>query len=138
MGEPLSSIASVITIIQLAGTAVQYLTDVRDASKESSRILVELSSLYGLLFGLKSLAEHLDKDEKWVSTIVTLTVPDGALAQLKATLERIVSMLEPAAGLKKARKALTWSFKKGEVADLLCMLERYKSLIGLALQKDHM
>lgn len=138
MGDPLSSIASIVTIIQLAGTAMQYINDVKDASTESGKIVVELSSLYGLLFGLKSLAEHSDQDEKWAFTMTALTVPDGVLSQLKTTLERLMNVLKPVTGLKKARKALTWSFKKEEVDQMLRMLERYKSLIGLALQKDHM
>ena len=51
---------------------------------------------------------------------------------MKQTLERLEKKLNPGEGVKKAGKALTWSFQKKEVNEIL---ERQKTV---ALQNDHM
>ena len=42
MADPLSTIASLVAILQLAGTVVTYLNDVKEASNDRNRILLEL------------------------------------------------------------------------------------------------
>lgn len=139
MADPVSAAASMMTLLQLAGSVVRYLNDIRDASKDSGKILVEISSIYGLLFGLKDLAEHpRGDDESRLATLRSLNVSNGPLSQLKSALEQLVAILEPVARSKKVGSLLTWSLKKEKVTDILRLIERYKMLFVLALQKDHM
>lgn len=58
MTDPLSTSASIIAVLQLTGTVVQYLNDAKGASEDRQRILAEISSTSGVLFLLKDLAER--------------------------------------------------------------------------------
>jgi hypothetical protein len=137
MGDPLSVTASIIAILQLTGTVVKYLSDVKDASGDRNRILVEIGSVNGFLFSLKDLVGRAESDESWLATVRSLGVPNGPLAQFKLALERLATCLEPVVGLRKAGKVLAWPLKKGEVMDILRTIERQKALFILALQNDH-
>ena len=136
--DPVSVTASIIAVIQLAGSVVSYLNDVKDASKDRNRMLVELSSVNGLLLGLQDLAERSTPTGAWLEIAESLTVQNGPLVQFKSMLERLAAILQPASTSKKIEVFLTWPFKKKEVADILQAIERYKTLFMLALQKDHM
>lgn len=47
-------------------------------------------------------------------------------------------MLVPVEGsVRKATKALTWSFHRTGIGDILARVERQKTWFGLALQNDH-
>jgi hypothetical protein len=138
MAEVLGVVGSIIGILQLTGTVVNYLSDVQDASKDCSKILIEISSVNGFLFSLKDLVVRAELGETWLDTARSLGVPNGPLAQFKLALERLATHLKPVVGLKKAGKALVWPFKKGEVMDILSTIERQKTLFILALQNDHM
>jgi hypothetical protein len=137
MADPLSISASIVTLLQLTGTVVKYINDVGDASKDCARILVEISSVYGLLFSLKDLADRADSQDSGLATLRALAVPEGPLAQLRSDLEQLATRLRPAAGFRRAGKALAWPFTKGEIRDALSNVERQKTLFILALQGDH-
>lgn len=138
MGDPLSVTASIIAVLQLTESVVKYLNDAKDASKDCNKFLIEISTVNGLLFSLKDLVGRAELGETWLATTRSLGVPTGPLAQFKSALELLATHLEPVVGLKKAGKALTWPFKKGEVIDILNTIERQKTLFVLALQNDHM
>ena len=138
MADPLSISASIIAVIQLAGTVVKYLNDVKTAAQDHQRILSELSSTSGVLVLLKDLAERSQCGDAWSLTIKSLNVPNGPLEQFKTALEHLALKLAPAIGLKKVGKALAWPFQKAEIQDILNMIERQRSLFNLALQNDHM
>jgi hypothetical protein len=138
MGDPLSITSSIGAILQLTGMVVKYLNDVKDASRDRHTILVEISSINGLLFSLKDLACRAESGETWLATVRSLNVPDGPLERFKWALEQLAARLAPAAGLKNVAKALSWPFQKGEVTTILSTIERQKQLFILALQNDHM
>jgi hypothetical protein len=50
--DPLSITASVIAIVQLTGTVIGYLNDVKDAPKDCKEVKVEAANLYSLLICL--------------------------------------------------------------------------------------
>jgi hypothetical protein len=138
MGDPLSVSASIVAVLQLTGTVVQYLKDVKEAPKDRQRILSELSVASGILYLLRDLAERPQYGDAWSVTIRSLNVPNGPLDQFKLALELLTSKLAPVNGLKKMRKALAWPFQKTEIQIVISMIERQKSIFNLALQNDHM
>lgn len=136
MAEAVGVAGSIVAIIQLTTTVLQYIHKVRDASEERLRIHDEISSAGFLLYILKDRAENAQSEET-LSTVKSLNVPSGPLEQFKAALERLTARLAPVQGLKTVGKAVAWPFKKAEVKEILSTIERQKSLFNLALQNDH-
>lgn len=138
MADPLSISASIVTILQLTASVAQYLNDIKDASKERQSLLVEISSVSSLLYTLKGLAERAQWGDTWLTTMKSLMAPKGPMEQFKAALENIASRLMPIGGLKRVGNAITWPLQKNEIKDILCVIERQKTLFALALQNDHL
>lgn len=57
MAEILGITASIVSILQLTGTVIRYLNDFSYTSKETSRIILEISMVNGYLFSLRSILE---------------------------------------------------------------------------------
>jgi hypothetical protein len=87
MADPLSIATSIAAVLQLAYTVIAYLNDVKDASKERNRILLEISSLSGLLYSLKVLIDRPSSEDAWLATTKLLGGPDRPLAQLRSALD---------------------------------------------------
>jgi hypothetical protein len=138
MAEALGLATSILAVLRLSGTVVQYLHQLTSVSEDRQRILTEVTSISGLLYCLKDLAERGQWTNTWTMTISSLNVPDGPLEQLRNALERLVEKLAPATGLKRVGKILIWPLQKEDVKDILNTIERQKTLFGLALQNDHM
>jgi len=138
MSDPLSISASIIAVLQLTRTVVQYLNDVKGASEDRQRILAEISSTSGVLFLLKDLADRAQWENGWSVTIKSLTLPGGPLDNFMMILKQLASKLKPVEGTKKVGRALIWPFQKVEINKVLSSLERQKTLFNLALQNDHM
>lgn len=100
MADPLSISAGIIAVLQLTGTLVQYLNDVRDAPKERLTILVEVSGMSGILFLLKDAAERREWDDTSLATMTLLSEPNGPLDQFKAALEELTVKLAPHSKLR--------------------------------------
>lgn len=136
MGDPLSITASIIAIIQLTQQVIGYVIDVKNSSDDSKRILNELASAHTFLFLLEDKAKR--SGTQWDKTMRSLVTPNGPLEQFKNALELLASKLGPRKGLKKVKKALSWSFQKREIKEILGTIERQKTLFILALHNDHM
>lgn len=135
MGEPLSIAASILTILHISGTVVQYLSSAQDGSDDRQRIINDVLNGCGILSILKARSEG---DQKYSASIKSLGLPNGPLDQYKANLGCLASKLTPKGGTRHRGKTLTWPFQKGEVKDILDSLERQKAVFALALQDDHM
>jgi hypothetical protein len=138
MADPLSISASIIAVLQLSGTVIGYLNDVKGASEDRHRLLNEVTSISGLLYFLKDRAAQSQYGDSWSMTLASLNTPKGPLEQFKSALERLTLKLAPVEGWRKAGKALAWPFQKEEIKEILGAIERHKSLFNLALQNDHM
>src|SRR5437762_3050312 len=125
MADPFSG------LILLSAIVVRYLSDVKDAPDDLKRLIVEVSSIRGLLSTLQDLSQSKDTS---LATVQSLSAPNGSLEQFRSALERLAEKLAPVVGLKKAQKSLAWPFQRGEVRDILCTIERQKTILGLALQ----
>jgi hypothetical protein len=136
--DPLSATASIIGILQLSSKVVEYLTDVKDASRERQTCAVEVSNLHSLLLNLRFHLEGGSANTPWYTAVRALAVENGPLDQFKQALETLQTRMTDGGRLKKAGDMLMWKFKKEEVASILGRIERLKTLVEIALQRDHL
>ncbi|KAL8699990.1 MAG: hypothetical protein Q9201_005685 [Fulgogasparrea decipioides] len=135
--DPLSVSASIVALLQLTGTVISYLSDVRDGPKELQRIRLEISSILQMLIILQDQADRAKQNHTFCSTLGLLNGPNGPFEQLRDTLKRLASKLAPVEGWRKVGKAFKWPFEKEEVLQILQTIERHKALFSLARQNDH-
>lgn len=137
--DPLSSAASVITVVQISKEILtacgKYALDVKDAKKDIERLSSEVKALHGVLNRVKDLAEGQD-----TATLPTFQTITAAIAQCLSELVELKTHLDP--GKKRQAmnrlglRALKWPFKSEDVNKLLEALERHKATINLALTTD--
>ena len=135
--DPLSISASIIALLQLSGTVIGYLSDVKGGPKELQRIRLEICNVLPLLSILQDEAEQAKSGGLWSSTLSSLDVPNGPIQQFRAALEQLELKLAPVKGWKKVGKAFAWPFERGETLGILGSIERQKLLFTLARQNDH-
>lgn len=137
MADPLSITASIITVLQLAGSVVSLGLSLRDAAKTDGGVLHQLlDELKGLTDILETLS-GLGKDHSLeASSVEALGKPGGALDGCRTVLEKLRIKLESvvnAQGVKKLGRALAWSFQGKEYQSLLRQLSDRKTTLSLAL-----
>ncbi|KAL8922168.1 MAG: hypothetical protein Q9208_005363 [Pyrenodesmia sp. 3 TL-2023] len=135
--EPISLTASIITIIQLTGTVVNYLNDVKDAPKERDRCAIEASYLFNLLNNLKYRLEETGENRPWYTSVRALAVIGGPFDQYKSALEQLQSKVKFGSGITKVGNILAWNFSKKEINVILSRMDRLKTLVQIALEMDH-
>jgi len=134
--DPLSGAASIIAIVDIAGTVISYLANVKDAPKGCRECTVEICNSIPLLHQINDRLSKASSLEPRYAEIHALEVKDGPLDQYKQALQHLVAKIEPKSKLGKLANALTWNFVKEEVASILARIERLKSHVSLALQMD--
>lgn len=135
--DPLTITASIIAILQLSNEVVGYLNDVKNASKDRVKCTVEASNTYSLLVSLRFRLEG-SSNEPWYNAVRALGIENGPLDQFKQALEQLRTRMTGGSTLKKVGDALMWKFSKEEVTSILGRIERLKTLVGVALQMDHL
>jgi hypothetical protein len=138
MADPLSITASIIAVLQLSGSVVNMFATAYQASEDRNRIMTEITSVIGILFHLKDLAERAPHGGHWPQVMKSLAVPQGPIAQFQSTLEELASRLQPQVGRRMLGKYIKWPFQKEQVKDILAILERQKSTFLVALAFDQM
>ena len=136
--DGLSVAASIIAVLQLTGTVISYLNDIKNAPKDRAKCAVEASNVFSLLTNLQYRLEESQPNEAWYTAVRRLAVANGPLDQYKAALEQLASKVAPAHGLDKVGQAMTWKFSKPEIESILSRIERLKSLTQIALEMDHL
>ncbi|USP76308.1 Arp Ankyrin repeat protein [Curvularia clavata] len=135
--DPLSVTASIIAVLQLSAKVLEYLNDVKDASKDRVKCAVEAANAYSLLVNLRFRLEDGSADAPWYTAVRALGVENGPLDQFKQALEELQNGMTDKGRLHRASKALVWKFKKEEIRSILGRMERLKTLVGIALEMDH-
>lgn len=137
--DPLSFTASIIAIIQLSSTVLEYLNDVKNASKDRVKCAVETANLYSLLVSLRFRLEG-SSHEPWYNAVRALEVQNGPLDQFKQVLEQLQlqTRMTGRGRLKNIGNKLMWKFSKEEVNSMLARTERLKTLVQVALDMDHL
>jgi len=136
--DGLSGAASIVAVVQIAGSVITYLIDVKDAPKECRKCAVEISNSNTLLLKLQDRLSEASSQEPWYVEIQALAVKDGPLDQYKQALQHLLVKIQPKSKVRTIAKVLTWNFIKEDVANTLARMERLKSLVGIALQMDHL
>lgn len=137
--DGLSSAASVIAVIQLAGSLVKlcggYIREVKDAREE---ILTLEQAITGLQGTLQDLQKLLQSDN--TNTLPTSSRLVSNIANCLSDLQALEARLDPGKGRRLMRKvglrALKWPLKRTEVEGVTKNLERYKTSFLLSLQVD--
>ena len=138
--DPVTGISLVAGIAQLIGVTtktIKYLNNVKDAPKDRAKLIQEASSLLALLTNLNYTLEGANTTESWLGTVHSQGMKD-VLDQLQRSMEELAKKLKPEQGMKKLSKRIVWTLDKKEIMETLAKIERVKSLVGLALQRDHM
>jgi hypothetical protein len=136
--DGLSVAASVIALVQIAGSVITYLNDVKDAPKECKKCMVEVSNSNTLLLKLNLRLIETSSQEPWYAEVQALGVKDGPLDQYKQALQHLLAKVNPTNKMRKLANTLMWTFVKEEVASVLARTERVKSLVSIALEMDHL
>jgi hypothetical protein len=134
--DPLSTTASIVAIIQLSSTVINYVNGAAGATTERKRLRNEVRSCETILQRLQDEAGDSEEGKMWSETIKALEAPGAPLYRLGIALSVVIAKLEPKKGLKKALSALKWPFDEKEVGKVISTIEREKTLLVLALTND--
>lgn len=134
--DPLSVTAGIIAVLQLTTTLTKYITDAHAATKEQALVAIEASNLYGLLTSLRLRVAVERHDDPWLGQVKTLAAENGTSRSVQEHVTKGGGPLPSSRRRDRIRSALTWTFTKTEVDQLLGQIERMKTLINCALTKD--
>lgn len=139
--DGLSSAASFVAVIQLAGSLVKlcggYIHEVKNARDD---ILTLQRAIAGLQGTLQDLQKDLQSNDSRVLSTSSRHVSNitDCLSELRA----LEATLDPGKGKKLMKKvglrALKWPMKRKELEDVIQNIERYKTSFLLSLQVDQM
>ncbi|KAF2183470.1 ankyrin [Zopfia rhizophila CBS 207.26] len=134
--DPLSTTASIISIIQLSTVVVNYISAAAGATKDRKSLRDGVRACEYILQQLKDEADDLEEGKAWSETIKALEAPGAPLGRLWATLNIVKAKLKPKDGFEKAFAALKWPFQEKEVENIIGAIERENNLLNLALTND--
>ncbi|CAO2648680.1 Nn.00g079470.m01.CDS01 [Neocucurbitaria sp. VM-36] len=141
MAEAIGVVASIVTILDLAGKVMGYLHSTSHIDDEQHRLRTEISDSVVVLMMFKARLSDASPHAPSLQTTRALAGPGGPLMRFKTDLETVAGIVIPEAGsgrLKSTVDKLTWPVKKTKVNELMASLNRQKSLFKLALEDDHM
>ena len=135
----LGFVAAVVQLIDVTSKAVNYFNDVKNAPKDRAKLAREATYLLSLLTELRYRMEETTSTDPWFTGLRSLGGEGGPLMELKSALEVIADKLIPTtSSVNLGRVVLCWSLDKKEIAAILSKIKRLKTLVGLALQEDHL
>ena len=129
--------ATVAQLIDATSKVIRYINDVKNAPKERGKLAREISNLLPLFTDLRYRIDESNTKDSWFHGLQSLGGKGSPLEAFQSTMEEIATKLEPSSSVRKLTQTFSWTFDKKEVERLLARIERLKSLIGLALQKDN-
>lgn len=136
MGEPLSTGASIIAVLQLAASVAGYINTAIGATKERKRLREEVRACQYILHQLKDEVDDSEEGTAWLETVEALEAPDAPLGRLWTALNTVKLKLRPKEGIPKTLVGLKWPFSEKEVEKMFAAIEREKALLELALQNN--
>ena len=133
--DAISATASIIALLQVSGTVVKYLSGLKDASDEIRRLILEISTLRGLLLAIKEIIA-----EDSVLLDLLSQHDEGLFGQIEYSLNALATKLGISSKQSGHRlvKVLRWPLQKDDVKETLLLLDRQKALLTLTLQHDQL
>ena len=123
-----------IASLQVTHGFVKYLKDFKDAPKDLIKCREEATNLYGLLTDLNYHATNASSDDEWYTAVRSLFRIDGPMDQYKRNLQHFRSIVQK----KSLSTRLTWNVRKADVELVLRQIEHVKTLVIIALERDHL
>jgi len=136
--DPLSITLSVTALLKLTKDVVFYVKEAKDASDERKKFVRETSSLSGMLTTLIDFVKKEAPDNPWLLAVLELVEKDGPFDHFALALQQLEARIEPSSGMRKLGQTLLWKHIKEDVQTLLSQIECFKTLVGVALEVDHM
>ena len=136
--EVVAFVATVVQLIDVTSKFIIYFNDVKDAPKDRAKLAREASGLLALLTDLRYRVEDTTSTDLWFAGLRSLGGQRGPLMEFKCALEHIADKLAPASNAVNVMRVFRWTLEKKEIDAILSKIERLKTLIGLALQKDNL
>ena len=139
--DPITAIgfaANIVQLIDATSKTISYLNDVKDAPKDRAKLARETAGLLSLLIDLRYQVEDTNSTDPWFTGLQSLGGEGRPLEEFKRAMEELAEKLIPTSAVKKFGRALRWTLDKKEINTILSKIERLKTLVGLALQKDHL
>lgn len=131
-------VAAVVQLIHVTSKVVNYLNSVTNAPKDRAKLVREATGLLLLFTDLRCRVDDtITSTDPWFISLRSLGEKGGPLMEFKSAMEDVADKLAPVTGGMRLRRVLRWTLDKKEVEATLSKIERLKTLIGLALQKDH-
>lgn len=132
-------VAAVVQLIHVTSKVVNYLNSVTNAPKDRAKLVREATGLLLLFTDLRCRVDDtITSTDPWFISLRSLGEKGGPLMEFKSAMEDVADKLAPVTGGMRLRRVLRWTLDKKEVEATLSKIERLKTLIGLALQKDHL
>jgi len=135
--DPLSSVASVIAVVQISERILtlccEYAVAVKDAKGDIDRLNSEVTALFDVLKRVKYMAEGPD-----ATTLTALNALAKPIAQCSSELLALRARLDPTRKTmnRLGLRSLKWPFKSKDVNKIIEVLQRYKTTINMALNAD--
>lgn len=82
--DPLSISASLVAVLQLTGTVIQYINRVEGTPKDRQRLLLELSTVNGMLLILQDQAEQARAGDPWHGKMITILLSNAIKNDVEA------------------------------------------------------
>jgi hypothetical protein len=131
----LGALSAIGALIDYSEKVIRFLVDVKDATADRQKIVLELQNNVHFLRILK---ETPEKDLERLPNIGSLLVGNGPLDAYKKIIEDLVPKLTTAKGLSDFPKKFKFATRQDGIKDTLASLERYKSTFMLCLSRDQL
>ncbi|KAF7348842.1 hypothetical protein MVEN_01404200 [Mycena venus] len=129
MAETLGTLTALLTLIDTALTAHNYVKDFHHALEEKQRILDEMKCL-------KDLLVHLEDHIKHNQSTTSGAGMNHHLASFKSEISPFTEELQSSNGLSKRLKWTLWGKKEADKS--LATLERFKTLLNAWLSLENL
>ncbi|KAF1966760.1 hypothetical protein BU23DRAFT_661486 [Bimuria novae-zelandiae CBS 107.79] len=133
--EPLSDVASVITVLQLSDNVSKYTNTVSGAGVDRKILRMQVRGCRDLLQELKDKSDDSERGKAWVATIKALEGPsaDAPLARLKEILE-VMKFVE---GLEREKSLLLLALKNNAGRPLQELKRTTKDNVSRSNSESH-
>ncbi len=136
MSDHLTVTARLATVLGMVKQVLQCLDDNKDASKDRKSVRLEITSLCSVLLYFDQLLQPRNSPVESDLAITSLDIACGPLDQLKHALDSLAVKLAPTSGLGRLEEMIAWPLEKTKFKKIMDTIERQKSLVVLALQKE--